>query len=246
MAAELRIPALYRERFGVRVGVLDTVTAAEVVDVLARCAAQDVRLLIARCPTTDAAAVHALEAAGCRLMDTLLYFRRDLTADVPPMPAMAAPVALRAARPEDADRVEAIAAEAFTGYGGHFHADPRLERAACDAVYTSWARASVLSRDVADEVLVAEVAGGEVAGFLTLKFATLEIGEGPLYGVAAEHQGQGLGGALMALGLRWLQARGATWMQMSTQVTNTRSQRVWLRLGFEPSHSSYTFHRWFD
>jgi ribosomal protein S18 acetylase RimI-like enzyme len=115
----------------------------------------------------------------------------------------------------------------------------------CDAVYTSWARASVLSRAVADEVLVAEVAG-EVAGFLTLKFATPEVGEGPLYGVAADHQGQGLGRALMAHGLRWLQARGAAWMQMSTQVTNTRSQRIWLRLGFEPSHSSYTFHRWFD
>ncbi len=245
MADSLRIPSLYEERFGVRVALLGTAAAAGLEEVLNRCAAEEVRLLIARCATEDMPTVHALEAAGCRLMDTLLYFRRSLAEGAPPAPVTGDRVAIRPARPEDAPRIEKIAADAFSGYGGHFHADPRLDRGACDAVYTSWARSSVLSRDVADEVLVAEV-GGTVAGFLTLKFATPEIGEGPLYGVATEFQGQGLGGAMIAQGLRWFQTRGAAWMQMSTQVTNTRSQRVWLRLGFSPSHSCYTFHRWFD
>lgn len=245
MANSLRIPSLYEERFGVRVALLDMVMIAEVGEILERCRAENVRLLIVRCATDDVPTVHALETAGCQLMDTLLYFRRSLTGGALPTPVPADRVVIRPARPEDAPRVEEIAADAFRGYGGHFHADPRLDRAACDAVYTSWARASVLSREVADEVLVAE-AGDKVAGFLTLKFTASEIGEGPLYGVATEFQGRGLGRAMMAYGLHWFRERGAAWMQMSTQVTNTRSQRVWIRLGFEPSHSYYTFHRWFD
>lgn len=245
MANSLRIPSQYEERFGVRVALLDTATAEALGEALDRCAAEGVRLLIARCATEDMSTVHALEAAGCRLMDTLLYFRRGLADETLPSPVLDDRVVIRPARLDDAPRVKEIAAEVFSGYGGHFHADPRLDRAACDAVYTSWARNSVLSRDVADEVLVAEM-GGIVAGFLTLKFVTSQIGEGPLYGVAKEFQGQGLGRALMDHGLRWFKARGAVWMQMSTQVTNTRSQRVWIGLGFEPSHSCYTFHRWFD
>lgn len=244
MLSDLRIPPLYAERFGVRVALLDRVKLSTLDEVVAHCAAEDVRLLIARCAADDLPVVHALEGAGAHLMDTLVYFRCKLGPDAPPLPELD-PGVIRPARPEDADRVEAIAAVAFTGYDGHFHADPRLDRAACDAVYTSWARASVLSREVADEVLVAEV-DGTVAGFITLKFATPETGEGPLYGVAPEYQGQGLGAALMAHGLRWFLARRATRMQMSTQVTNARSQRVWVRLGFAPSHAYYTFHRWFD
>lgn len=245
MTDSLRIPSLYEERFGVRVALLDTATAAALGEVLDRCVAEGVRLLITRCTTEDMPTVHALEEVGCRLMDTLLYFRRNLTDELLRASPLDDHVIIRPACPEDARRVEEVAAEAFSGYNGHFHADPRLDRAACDAVYTSWARSSVLSRDVADEVLVAEV-GGRVVGFLTLKFAAPQIGEGPLYGVARAFQGQGLGRALMAHGLRWFRVHDAAWMQMSTQVTNTRSQRVWIGLGFEPSHSYYTFHRWFD
>lgn len=245
MVNELRLPAQYAQRFGVRVALVDTLTAAGLEAVLARCAAEDVHLLIARCPTTDLPAAHALEAAGARLMDTLVYYRRALGPDAPPLPPPPVEAAIRAARAEDADRVEAIAAAAFAGYASHFHADPRLERAACDAVYTSWARQSVLTPGVADAVIVAEVEG-RVAGFLTLKWADETTGEGPLYGVAPEFQGRGLGQALLHHGLHWFAERGAARMQMSTQVTNTRSQTAWIRQGFRPDHSLYTFHRWFD
>ncbi len=242
--SELRIPSLYEARFGVRVALLDAIHADILEAVMEHCRAERVRLLITRCATADLPSVHALESAGFHLMDTLVYYRRSLRIDVP-LPLVEHSASVRSATKDDADRVEAIAAAAFGGYSSHFHADPRLDRAMCDAVYTSWARASVLSRDLADEVLVAEM-NGTVAGFLTLKFASPETGEGPLIGVAPEFQGLGLGRVLMLKGLDWFQTRGATWMQMSTQVTNTRSQRVWVRLGFEPIHSLYTFHHWFE
>ena len=242
---DLRLPALYEQRFGVRIGLADLSSAATLPALLGRCAAEAVQLLIIRCATVDLPTVHALESARARLMDTLVYYKCSLQAEEITLPPADADITIRPARPEDADPVEGIASAVFAGYNSHFHADPRLDRAACDAVYTSWARNSILSRQVADEVLIAEVTG-QVAGFLTLKHVDAETGEGPLYGVAPEHQGKGLGQLLMRHGIHWFQSQGVARMQMSTQVTNTRSQQTWIRQGFRPSHSFYTFHRWFD
>jgi hypothetical protein len=47
-------------------------------------------------------------------------------------------------------------------------------------------------------------------------------------------------------GMRWCLEKGASRMLIPTQVNNMPSQKVWCRLGFEPSHAQYTFHKWFD
>jgi hypothetical protein len=49
----------------------------------------------------------------------------------------------------------------------------------------------------------------------------------------------------MVAAMAWLAARGRTRMVVSTQITNLAVQKVWARLGFEPSSSYYTLHRWF-
>ena len=69
-----------------------------------------------------------------------------------------------------------MATEAFRGYYGHCHADQRLDRAKCDEVYRDWALRSCLSRDVADQVLVA-VLDGSIVGFGDLRLNTPEEGE---------------------------------------------------------------------
>ncbi len=241
MNAEVRIPFLYEERFGIRIALADNVRSGTLPDILEACRADDVRMLIGRCPVEDISAAHAMEQAGFLLMDTLLYFRRRLDLPLPP----GGDIPLRLAGPEDAPTVEALAAAVFAGYsGGHFHADERLDRAACDAVYTSWAASAVLSPDPADAVLLAEAEGAAV-GFLTLRRLSPEEGEGPLIGVASAWRGRGIARALMIGGLGWLRAAGTARMLMSTHVSNTRSQRVWARLGFEPDHAFYTFHKWF-
>lgn len=239
----IAVSQLDTERFGVRIARASAVTADRLPALDDFCRRHAVRMLVARCPATDLAAVQAMERAGFQLMDTLLYYQRDLTRQ--PFPDVPRNIPVRPARPNEADAVRDVAAAAFRDYYGHYHADPRLDRAACDAAYVDWAHRSCLSRDVADEVLVA-VRDGAVAGFATLKWNSSEEGDGVLFAVHPSAQGRGIYTSFVLHAMEWFAARGGTRMVISTQVTNIAVQRSWALLGFAPSHAFYTLHRWFD
>lgn len=240
----ISLSALDLDRFGVVTARAPLVAAADVEHALAFCRSNRVRLLIARCRTEDLRAAQDLEASGARLMDTLVYFARAVDPREPePEPAPAVPVRLH--RHGEAEEIQRIAADAFRGYTGHYHADPRLDPAACDAVYASWALRSCLDRAVADRVLVAELEG-RVVGFLTLKARAGGEHEIVLNGVSPGAQRHGVYRSLVLGAIAQVRADAATRVVVSTQVTNIAVQRTWTRLGFEPSHSFYTFHLWLD
>jgi ribosomal protein S18 acetylase RimI-like enzyme len=241
--SNIRLSAIDEERFGVRTARVESVTLNQLAAIDEFCQLNAVKFLIARCGAAELQTAQAMEAQDFRLMDTLVYFARQLAGT--PIPAIADSIMVRPVRDEEADTVGALAAKAFQGYGGHYHSDSRLDRAQCDAVYESWAQRSCVSRTVADGVLVAEQQGRAV-GFTTLRIHNPEEGEVPLYGVDPSIQGRGIGRSLIIGALRWFEAQGMATMLISTQVTNVASQKVWVRLGFEPSHAYYTFHKWFD
>ncbi|MGC2790407.1 MAG: GNAT family N-acetyltransferase, partial [Candidatus Sulfotelmatobacter sp.] len=110
--------------------------------------------------------------------------------------------------------------------------------------YVSWAVRSLSSKQVATEVLVAEI-DKKIVGFLTLRLNSPEEMEGLLIGVAPEGQGIGVGRSLMVNGLELCKRQQAKRMLISTQVTNVAVQKVWCRVGFEPADSYYTLHKWF-
>jgi len=152
--------------------------------------------------------------------------------------------AVRTIAPGDASPVRAIAAAAFSGYGGHYHADPRLDDEQCDEVYADWAERSCVSKDVADEVLVAEL-DGQIVGFVTMRFNSDDEAEVVLNGVAPPAQGRGVYRSLMIRAMDLCASRGRTRIVISTQLTNVVVQKVWTRLGFELTSAYYTFHKWF-
>lgn len=213
-------------------------------DVLAYCDREQIVLLIIRCETRDYPAVHAIEAAGGRLGDTLLYYSLALGA-VAEVPRASKTVSIRSALPEDAEQVESIAREAFKSYLGHYHTDPRLDRARADEGYADWARRSCSYKEVADHVLVAEM-DGRLGGFLTLKRNSVEEIEIVLNAVQPEAQGGGIYKALLAEAIRWASHAGAARLIVSTQINNVPPQKAWVKLGFEPLRSLYTFHLWCD
>lgn len=230
------------ERFGIRAARAHVVpeTLPRALDF---CASEKIDLLIARCSTTDVVAAQRMESSGFLLMDTLVYYAFDLSSKT--IPQDAGKFLVRRLKPEDKDEIEAIAASAFRGYIGHYHADPRLDRQKCDETYASWAERSVTLKTAADEVLVAEH-NTAVAGFATLRVNSPQECEGLLYAVAPAYQKLSVCPALMIHSLHWCLSQGAERMVISTQVTNVSMQKVWCRVGFEPSHSYYTFHKWFD
>lgn len=249
MNAESASPAIAlsemdEARFGYRVAKASHVTSEGLPEALAFCRRHRVQLLIARCEAEDARAAQAMESAGFLLMDTLVVYTRNLAETSPPRDIGRVPV--RPMRAGEEDVVAAVAAEAFRDYRiGHYHADPRLDPCACDAVYTSWARALCQERGERSEMLVAED-GGTVIGFLGLRLSSSAKGVGVLNGVAPAAQGRGTYTSLLGEGLEWCRRHGAGCFVTSTQLRNWRVQRVWARLGLRLTDARYTFHKWFE
>jgi GNAT superfamily N-acetyltransferase len=229
------------ERFGVRIARAHIVsnTLSKALDF---CGAERIDMLIARCATNDMVAAQSMETNGFLLMDTLVYYDFDLTKKA--IPKDTREFLVRRLRPGDEADVRMVASAAFKGYVGHYHADRRLDSRKCDEGYNSWAERSCVASSAADEVLVADH-DGKVAGFATLRLNSPQEVEGLLFAVAPEFQGKSMCRSFMIRSLEWCRDHGATRMIISTQVTNISMQKVWCRTGFEPSHSYYTFHKWF-
>jgi GNAT superfamily N-acetyltransferase len=236
------LSAIDEKRFGIRTAKAILAHSDDLSTMLDFCQEHRVTFLITRCSTQDLSIAQMLEQAGFFLTDTLVYHGRDLLKT--PIPEDTGPIEIRCVQPGDELALRTVAADSFRGYFGHYHADGRLAPAKCDEVYVDWAVRSCLSRDVADEVLIADD-GGTVVGFATLQLNSAEEGEGVLFGVAPAAQGKGVYRSFMIQGMQWCLSKGRRRMVVSTQVTNIAVQKVWARLGFELSHSYYTFHKWF-
>ncbi len=242
-SAEVSLSDLDEKRFGIKAAKALTVTTANLSAVLRFCTDHNVVLLISRCSADDLCTAQAMERAGFLLMDTLVYWSRDLVDT--PLPNDKGPAPIRPVRPGEAQQVKQVAAAAFRGYFGHYHADERLDNQACDELYADWAYRACSSAGVADVVLVAKL-NQEIVGFATGELNNPEEGEGRLLGVAPTYRRRGIHRSLMIGRLRCFREHGAERMVISTQLTNIAAQMGWLRLGFEPSHALYTFHKWFD
>lgn len=201
-----------------------------------------VRFLIVRCATEDTEIVQRLQKSGMFLTDTLVFFSLPLREWTAPAPARE--MAIRRLQPDEVDVVGRIAAESFRGYAGHYHADPRLDRNQCDAVYVDWSRKLCAPANHPQTVLLATI-DGKAAGYMAFRRRDGDEGEAVLGGVVTSARKRGVYQALLTAGLVWLREQGASTAIVSTQITNTAVQKVWTRLGFEPHRAVYTFHGWF-
>lgn len=236
------------QRFGVRTARATQVTLETLPAIIKFCHENDVLFLVVRCSTSDLAVAQEMERLGFMLMDTLVYYSRyldNISGERIPSSPKPGQIHVRTILPGEAEAVKRVAQRAFRDYFGHYHADARLDPVKCDETYADWALQSCRSKEVADEVLVA-IQDSIIKGFLTLQLRGADIGEGILFGVEPETQGQGIGRLLIINAMQWFLSKGIKQMQISTQIINLASQMVWTGLGFRLSHSFYTFHKWFD
>jgi hypothetical protein len=240
---QIHISKIDEERFGIRTAKASNVTTNSLPAVLDFCREHQVSFLIARSLTTEIKTAQAMEREGFQLMDTLIYYSRNLIKS--PIPDHINQETIRFIKPGEEAMVKKIAAESFRGYMGHYHSDDKLDPVKCDQVYISWASRSCVDRNVADDVFIAEIAGS-IVGFATLKKNNSEEGEGVLFGILPSAQRLGVYRSFVIMGMHWCLSKTLTRMIFSTQITNIAVQKVWVRLGFEPTYSFYTFHKWFN
>ena len=235
------ISELDTARFGIRVARAADFDAVDVAPLVAWCREGGVRLLIARCPSSRPGAAHAMESAGGRLMDTLVYWSRDL--ERRPFEAAAGKRPVRPATAGDRSRLSEVARASFNGYYGHYHADPRLDPAAATEGYADWALRLLAGSGPDSTVLLAEEEGRPM-GFGVFVQREGQACDFLLAGVDPAAQGGGLYRAILSGGMEWATAAGCRRIYSSTPITNLGVQKVWARLGMELSDAVYTFHLW--
>lgn len=119
----------------------------------------------------------------------------------------------------------------------HLHADPRLPLDRTRRLYAAWARNDVTGR--AQRVIVARIAG-QIAGYLSILVREAAIID--LVAVSPAHQGIGIGSAMLASFVDWVDAQGFA-ATVGTQATNP-ALRLYARHGFAPTHTDLTYHLW--
>ena len=243
VAADFFVSDIDRERFGFKTARVNGITADTLADVLDFCAGEKVELLIARCCMSDLVAAQVMERKGFQLMDTLVYYTRDLTKQ--PRPSDSGVAHFRPILQEEEGEMISVAKASFAGYFGHYHADPRLDNLHCNEVYIDWARKAFASRGADENFLVAEI-GGKIVAFGVFRMNSPDEGELFLGGVHPDYQGQGIYLSFLCRAIEWCLSKKAKRIVISTQLNNIAVQKVLTKSGFEISRGYYTFHKWFD
>lgn len=241
-ASPVTISSLDTDRFKVRTARAKTINIENISAILEFCHQNRIQLLIARCATKDIRTVHAMEAHQFQLMETLLNLSFDLTAHE--IPKEQYDVLIRPVLPEEVSEVGRIAQLAFSNYYGHYHSDSRLDYNQSTQAYVSWAERCCIDKSAADAVFVAEI-DGRIVGFRALRMNSPVQAEFVLAGVDPAFRMRGIYHMFILAGLDWCQKQGAEKVLNSTHIANIAVQRACTRVGFEPSDSFYTFHKWF-
>jgi len=244
--SQAQLSDLDTAHFGLRIARAQLTDEDSLEQAQAYCRDNDVAMLIARCSTENLPTINAAEAAGFRLMDTLVYYyQKPAPNEVGASASGIEELSIRAVRSGDEAVVRKLSETCFEGYRGHYHADPRLDQVRCDQAYADWAYRSCLERGPDREVFVGEIEGEVVAFTTVVRHPADGTGENLLIGVAAEHRRRGIYGVMVSEALAWCGRKGCPQMQLSTQITNVPVQNTWMRLGFRLRESCHTLHKWF-
>jgi dTDP-4-amino-4,6-dideoxy-D-galactose acyltransferase len=182
----------------------------------------------------DAAAAHAAEDAGFRLMDVRVGLVRPT--------AGGGGGRTRAFQPADLPALRAIARTSHRVT--RFYADPRFPDDRCDDLYDTWITRS--SEGWAQAVLVAQH-DGEAAGYITCHVdEERRRGSIGLFAVAGSARGGGLGSALVEAAVGWCAERGLGEIGVVTQGRSAAAFRVYERAGFAVESLGFWFHGWYD
>lgn len=185
----------------------------------------------ARIASAEVRTAQLFEDAGFRLVDTGITLEVDASRS-----GVGAAPAARTARAGDAAAVAEIARTAFRF--SRFHLDPRIPAGLANEIKAQWA-GNFFAGKRGDHMVMAERAG-EVAGFLQLLSGAERVLTIDLIAVAEAHRGAGLATGMIRFAAR--ECGAPVRLRVGTQAANVASLRLYERLGFTVSATSYVFH----
>jgi hypothetical protein len=200
-----------------------------------------VDVAILRTPARPETGVAALDAFGLSPIhaDSLVTYTCDLAAYDPQ--ALANPsLDIRPAGRDDTQGITELVEVVFAEYPTHYRANPLLPREDIVAGFGEWA----LGHIGADErtCWVARV-DGRIAGLACSAFDNRTgVCQGVLHGVSPDFARQRIYTDLIRYTQRYFRQHGLSKLEISTQVSNLRVQRVWVREGFSFESVVDTFH----
>lgn len=240
--------------FGIRMGCVRTLIhepgnraalRALVFDMLGQTDALGVDHLSARIDAGNLECIRVLEDAGFRMVDSLVTYAY-LPRWEPPPPVRSLGT-VREIRESDHDTIVELTAEAYRGFRGRYHQDPKLPDAIADRVYVEWAR-RLCTGEWSDRVFVAEASDGSVAGYMG--FRRIEpisrIAGVPIYGGglgACRPDRVGAYRGLLYTGTVWAHDRGGV-AETQTQASNAPAVRLYESIGLRLVSVDHSFHRW--
>ncbi len=183
-------------------------------------------------PTDFLAGVQYLEKRGFSLVDTNLTFEKPRTNARKENQIKTA----RLATPQDKKAVMELARTGFKY--SRFHLDPEIPKEVADTVKAEWAGNFFIGKR--GEQMVVSEREGKIIGFLQLLKPDGKALIIDLIAVAPEARGQGI--ACEMIQFVETQNSKADLVRVGTQVANVPSIRLYEKLGFRHSSSSYVFH----
>jgi GNAT superfamily N-acetyltransferase len=221
-------------RFGLRVGRL-TANGADIAGVLTCLRDDELDVLIVRAPADQlglSAALSAIPGYFSIHADTLVYWRCDSLIATTSVATTCSIV------DAERDALDALVGEVFAHYRNHYLANPLFGADQALDGYREWA---ALLFDQGATAMVLRSDDDRDLGFALIDW-TIDPPDVRLAGLVPSARGGGLYRHLVMHILARVRATGHSAIQISTQAHNTRVMRVWAATGFQPTHSTNTYH----
>lgn len=230
-------------RFGYNVAKINTFDYP-ITELLTALRLNNYKLVLSKVNVNNIPLINKLEQAGFLLKDIQLTYEYELN-EIFTLPSTK-DIKIRFAQLSDKEELYQLAINSFVNYG-HYCADEKLDKTQCQEIYGDWI---VRSYDphVADNIIVAEV-NGEIAGFLSHKIydnKQFRYAAGGIGAVASQHRNKDIFKIITITGINWAFEKNCQWVEHNVLITNLSVIRSFEKLGFKPTNSMITFHKWLD
>jgi len=212
---------------------------------LKKCKEDDIDCLYYLCNCHDPESVRLAEKYGFHFVDIRLTFNLEpvnsINEKISSTISKKNKLIIRPSKREDEPVLEKIAQESYIH--SRYFFDRHFPVGIYKKFYADWIEKSARGK-FDDIVLVAEVKE-KIAGYISCKVQTHNLGSIGLVGVSRNFVGKKVGTHLVNAAIKWLFEKGVSKIKVVTQGRNIPAQRLYQSCGFKTAITELWYHKWF-